>query len=89
MEEGRDFQLPETMTDDEIARLGIFVLELPQAPPQMPWYATEIMPAYLTDMIMRPSNGRSRTRPRTRRILHLHRSICGLHCPLHLHLHHR
>jgi hypothetical protein len=37
------------MTNEEITRLGILVLEVPQAPPPLPCYATDIMPAGLTE----------------------------------------
>jgi hypothetical protein len=49
MEEGREFQLPTMMIDEEIERLGILVLRVPQAPPPPPRYATYIMPPGLTE----------------------------------------
>jgi hypothetical protein len=49
MEEGREFQLPVTMANDEIARLGILVSEVPHAPLPLPRYATDLMPEGLTE----------------------------------------
>jgi hypothetical protein len=37
------------MTDDEIERLGILVSEVPQAPPPLPRYATDIMPTCIKE----------------------------------------
>jgi hypothetical protein len=49
MEEGREFQLPTTMRDEEFKRLGILVLEVDRkARPPLPRYATNIMPPGLT-----------------------------------------
>jgi hypothetical protein len=44
MAEGREFQVPNTMTDDEIARLGVLVSEVdrPVLPP-LPRHGTDIM----------------------------------------------
>jgi hypothetical protein len=46
----RNFEYPKTMTDDEIARLGVLVSEVdrPVQPP-LPRYATDIMPPDLTE----------------------------------------
>ncbi|XP_051209506.1 uncharacterized protein [Lolium perenne] len=51
MVEGREFEYPAMMTDDEIARLGVLVSEVdrPVQPP-LPRYATGIMPPGLTCM---------------------------------------
>jgi hypothetical protein len=50
MVEGREFEYPDNMTDDEIARLGVLVLEVdrPVQPP-LPRYATCIMPPGLSE----------------------------------------
>jgi hypothetical protein len=50
MAEGRKFNFPVTMTDDEIERLGVLVSEVdrPVQPP-LPRYATGIMPPGLTE----------------------------------------
>ncbi|KAM0839041.1 hypothetical protein ACQ4PT_060573 [Festuca glaucescens] len=50
MAEGRKFEYPETMTDDEIARLGVLVSEVDRlVQPPLPRYATGIMPPGLTE----------------------------------------
>jgi hypothetical protein len=41
--EGWEFQQPATMTAEEIERLVILVSEVPQAPPSLPRYATDII----------------------------------------------
>jgi hypothetical protein len=48
MDDGREFQPPATMTDDEIEMLIILVAEALEPPPPLPRYATDIMPAGLT-----------------------------------------
>ncbi|KAK1664214.1 hypothetical protein QYE76_052373 [Lolium multiflorum] len=50
MAEGRKFEYPETMTYDEIARLGVLVSEVDQpVQPPLPRYAICIMPPGLTE----------------------------------------
>jgi hypothetical protein len=50
MAEGREFEYPEEMTDDKIARLGVLVLEFdPPVQPPLPRYGTGIMPPNLTE----------------------------------------
>nr|XP_051211115.1 sulfated surface glycoprotein 185-like [Lolium perenne] len=50
MAEGREFEYPDNMTDDEIARLGVLISEVdrPVQPP-LPRYATGIMPPGLSE----------------------------------------
>nr|XP_051196590.1 branchpoint-bridging protein-like [Lolium perenne] len=50
MAEGREFEYPATVKDDEIERLGILVSEVDR-PVQLllPWYAAGIMPPGLTE----------------------------------------
>jgi hypothetical protein len=50
MAEGRKFNQPATMTDEEIERLDVLVskLDRPVQPP-LPQYATDIMPLGLTE----------------------------------------
>jgi hypothetical protein len=45
MTEGRKFKLSKTMTDDEIARLGVLMSEVDRlVRPPLPQYSTNIMP---------------------------------------------
>jgi hypothetical protein len=50
MAEGRNFEFPENMTDDEMAKLGVLVSEndAPVQPP-LPRYATGVMPPGLSE----------------------------------------
>lgn len=43
MEEGREIELLEELTEEEVMRLGILISELPQPPPSMPRYTVEHM----------------------------------------------
>jgi hypothetical protein len=61
MEEGREFQLPTTMAEEEIERLGILVSEVDRSVrPPLPRYATDIIPPGLTED--EALHGRCRTR---------------------------
>lgn len=46
-EHGEEYDLPEDLTDEEMARLGILMSEVPQPAPPLPHYAIGVMPADL------------------------------------------
>jgi hypothetical protein len=50
MAEDRKFELPDNMTDDEMAKLGVLITEnVPHVQPPLPRYATGFMPPGLSE----------------------------------------
>ena len=83
LEENNEYKLTHDLTEEEVTRLGIFALEMPQAPPSPGTLWTSCRHASRRKMHLNRHCG---TRHRTHRRHYIHPSIPRLHRPLHLHL---